>query len=98
MRLVMLCQITDECTYSYTETVPFEYESKEAFLYDLLEKTLKAVENCTTVNIFGYEFYYTTFGYFKDARPGEKNPKPNFEFNEPRVYTIDEWFEQCASK
>lgn len=92
MKLVLCYEAGDGYTYHFTESLPFEYESREKFLYDLLEATLKAVENETAVKIIGQDFSILNFGYFSESRPGTKNPKPHFEFSEPRVYTLEEWF------
>ena len=81
-----------------TSHIPFEYESKEKFLYDLLEETLRAVEKKDLVRIVGNEFYVDCFGFFRETRPGMKNPKIEFEFSEPRVYELEEWFKIHAGK
>lgn len=98
MKFVMICHVTDGFTYGYDLTIPFEYESKETFLYDLLEETLRAVDKKDLVRIVGNEFYVDCFGFFNETRPGMKNPKIEFEFSEPRVYELEEWFKINAGK
>jgi hypothetical protein len=88
MRFVMEYSIGDEFTWHGTDIVPFEYESKEKFLYDMMTACLSAVEQKKYVfNFIGREFELLYFGYFKN-----KEKQKGFEFFEPRIQTLEEWF------
>lgn len=88
MRFVMEYSIGDGCTWYGTEIVPFEYESKEKFLYDMMTACLEAVDRKEYVfNFLGRELEIETFGYFE-----HKEKRKGFEFCEPRIQTLEEWF------
>jgi len=88
MRFVMEYSIGDEFTWYGTDIVPFEYESKEKFLYDMMTACLAAVERKEYVFQFiGREFELMYFGYFKN-----KEKQKGFEFSEPSIQTLEEWF------
>lgn len=88
MRFVMEYSIGDGYTWHGTDIVPFEYESKEQFLYDMMTACLSAVEKKEYVfNLIGRDFDLLYFGYFKN-----KEKQKGFEFSEPRIQTLEEWF------
>lgn len=88
MRFVMEYSIGDECTWWGTDIVPFEYENKEKFLYDMMTACLEAVDRkAYAFQFIGREFDVLHFGYYKN-----KEKQKGFEFNEPRIQTLEEWF------
>lgn len=90
MKLVMEYEVSDDFTYHFTATVPFEYVSIDAFLYDLMTATLEAFNSKKyNFNFIGREFNYSTFSYFENP---EK--ERGLEFSPPRVYTLEDWFQE----
>ncbi len=88
MRFVMEYSVGDGYTWWSTAIIPFEYESKEKFLYDMMTLVLETVDKKETVfNLVGHDFNIENFGYFKNP---EK--RKGFEFNEPDIKTLDDWF------
>lgn len=88
MKLILIYQETDGYTYSCDIPIPFEYESKEKFVFDLLEKfnqefwdTQEWRDEYKTCVIFG-----CTFSKF------------DFDIIEHNILTIDEWFEQYKER
>ena len=88
MKLVLIYQKTDGYTYCCTIPIPFEYESKEKFVFDLLEKfnqefwdAQEWMEEYKSCEIFG-----CTFSKF------------DFDTIEHNILTIDEWFEQYKER
>lgn len=88
MKLILKYCITDNYTYSCDIDIPFEYESKEKFVFDLLEKFNQQywdeqamLEEYKTCEIFDYKFY-----------------KFDFDQLEHYVYTLEEWFEKYKIK
>lgn len=88
MKLILLYQSTDGYTYSCDLAIPFEYESKEKFVFDLFEKfnqeywdAQEWAEQYKTCEIFDCTFN-----------------KYDFEQIEHKILTIDEWFEQYKQK
>jgi hypothetical protein len=79
-RLVLEYQLSDECTYSFTCTVPIVYESAEKFLVDFEEL-------CQPDSDGDYNEFELC---------GEKFDPCDFYCNgkyyDPNVYTVDEWF------
>lgn len=91
MKLVLVYQQTDDFTYSVEKTVPFDYQSKSKAIDDILGLVLEAVENNS---LQSFKFLNTSlpmnaFGYFE-----EEGNKKSFEFIEPNIFTLEEWFEQ----
>lgn len=88
MRFVMEYSTGDGCTWYGTEVVPFEYENYDKFVYDMMTAALAAAEKKEYVfHFIGHEFELQYFGFFHypEKRKG-------FEFCEPRIQTLDEWF------
>lgn len=80
MRLVLEYTESDGCTYSFTTTLPVEFESAEALAVEFEEKMKKARQNneCD-VTFAGHEFYCGAF--FENGK-----------YYPPAILTIDEWF------
>lgn len=84
MRLVVITNYSDDCTYSFDETVPVIYESAEAFLVDFEKLCLVNKDKSFTQRRFtlgGQQF--DAYDYFNGN-----------EFQAPQILTIDEFF-QC---
>jgi hypothetical protein len=80
--------LTDDFTYFFNSSIPFEYESKEKFLYDFMSLILDSVKNSQYVFKFkNKEFNILNFGYLK--LDGDIK---SFEYIEPNVYELEEWF------
>lgn len=78
-RFILSYEISDGCTYSFTETVPILYESAEQLIIDFEELCTK--KNAKAFRICGHEFEpYVMF--------------ENGKYYGPRIYTVDEWFAQ----
>lgn len=82
MRLVVITNYSDDCTYSFDETVPVEYESPEAFLVDFE----KACYNNKDKSFTQRQFILGN-GRFDASDYFEGN-----EFNPPTILTLDEWY------
>lgn len=90
MKLVLEHSIGDGYTWNVTAHVPFEYESKEKFLYDLMSKCIECVDaQAYSFKFLGIDFKPTDFGYFEypEKRKG-------YDFYHAFIYTLDEWFEK----
>lgn len=87
MRLVLEYHVGDGCTYSCTNTLPFEYESAEAALVDLEDAVLKRVAGVGPGN---WSDVIQFAGHSLEAGDFMENGK----FWPPQIMTIDEWFEQ----
>jgi hypothetical protein len=95
MRLIVEYPITDHCTYSFTTTVPVEYESAEAFIVELERLCIEAKKvwddawptsrSPTEIQIGGQTFDFDDF--FESGH-----------YYSPDVYTIDEWFAEVEMK
>jgi len=79
MKLVWEFVESDECTYSQTITIPFEYESKDKFVFDVLEASDK----------FDWE-NKRHFPLLSESY----NTKKEIEQIENNVFTLEEWFEK----
>ena len=88
MKLILESQCTDGYTYSCTDYIPFEYESKEKFVFDILEK-YKDKEWIT----YGDNYY--SYPESVELIPGVYMTKFDIEQIEHYVYTIEEWFDKC---
>lgn len=82
MRLVVITNYSDDCTYSYDETVPVVYESAEAFLVDF-EKA------CNDNAYFSFTQSRFTLGgrYFCPHDYFNGN-----QFQAPQILSLDEWY------
>lgn len=77
MKLVLRIYQTDGYTYGYDIFYPFEYESKDKFLFDLFEKH-KDWDREYSVELF---------------KDGPYISKEDFEQIESNIFTLEEWFE-----
>ena len=99
----------DGYTYSYTDHIPFEYESKEKALsdffdiaYKALEKSLKG-ENSSIVFFGGLDQWgyperdFPISSFFYIPRENEKIMKNSninaWEYIAPEISTLEEWFD-----
>jgi hypothetical protein len=81
MKLIWNMFFTDGCTYTCTDTVPFEYSSKDDFIlyvWGLIDEAKKKNPNYPSINVLGYE-----------DLSGETIANV-----ENDIFTLDEWFEQ----
>lgn len=87
MRLIVITNYTDDCTYSFNETVPVVYDSPEAFLVDFEEAARNALKiewpNFQEFDIGGQN--WDSSSYFKGDT-----------FIAPDILTIDEWFKNIS--
>lgn len=82
MRLVIEFHIGD----GFTETVPVEYESAEAFAVDFEKATLDSYNSGANYGAFwfaGHECWSTNHGYQDNGK---------FVYDAPTILTVDEWF------
>lgn len=94
MKLVLKVEIGDQFTWFATDVIPFEYESKDQFLYDLLNSCLESIKlKQLDFKFLGRDFNVLNFGYFKDDQLFK-----GFEFVEPYVDTLENWFHENAIK
>lgn len=77
-RLIWECYVTDEYTYSYTDTIPFEYSSKDDFCLKVLDDIQKGKEKRPDYPMV------EVLGVTKNCE--------DVEDIEHQVFTIDEWF------
>lgn len=86
-KLILQYQVSDDCTFSVTETVPFYGESVEAALFDLeilWEKPRKdSMGFAKPFNFAGVEFYKSDFTC-------------DGEFHPPRIMTVEDWFSNAS--
>lgn len=87
MRLVIITNYTDDCTYSYNETIPIEYISPEDFIVDF-EKQVRA-----TMKKWPNTFFYLAHHCWDatDYMKGEN-------FISPIILTVDEWYDTITPK
>lgn len=79
---------SEGCGWS-TTAYPFEYESKDKFVFDLLESTKDWRENNPIWDIFKV-FSFIGDYYF----PFIELTKEEIEEIEKNIFTLDEWFEK----
>lgn len=97
MRLIVEYSWGEEWVGSWTETIPVEYKSAEAFLCDfdeLLEKT--RTEGKREFKLAGYTFELDKFIEVSWDWVGKKSKKQQFKEYKtlPNIYTVDEWFKR----
>jgi len=85
MQLVWEMYCTDGCTYSNTDFIPFEFSSKDDFIYFILEK-IKEVkakkEKYPYIKLFGYDIaLFVNDATYLTEEDVERN-----------VHTLEEWF------
>lgn len=86
MRLILSFNVSDQCTYSYTETVPIEAESPEAAIVEF-EAQCNAAQTKLEKRWFSGEFTacgrtFDTTNFYIDG-----------QYWPPSIQTFDEWFE-----
>lgn len=86
IRLVMIEEISDDCTFSCTITTPFEYESVNKAIADF-KKALLANKKDIEVSFAGMNFRRD------DYINGRK-----FCGDLPEILTLDDWFEKNKPK
>lgn len=97
-KLILIEEAGDGCTFSATNTLPFEYSSKieaELELLKLWEERVKPREQeiflDTEVNFAGHQIDLLNFTYWKRDKL-HKRHSPIFMDNQ--IFSLDEWFEQ----
>ena len=83
MRLIILYQTGDECTWSRENVVPIEYESAEAFLVEFQERCTEIYLEPTGMDFLFANRYWDPCDFFS---------YPSKEFITPEILTVDEWF------
>lgn len=88
MRLVMAFVESNNCTYSFDQRLPIEYESIEkAFLdFEKLAREAYADQMGSTFRFAGHDFVASSFFYSSG------------NFYPPEFLTIDDWFRLEAGK
>ncbi len=87
MKLILEYQESDGCTYSCTNTHPIEYESAEALSVALEKAMRKGLdERVGEVQFAGFNFYPPRFFYVDTSTKA-------MVYDEPHIWTIDEWFD-----
>jgi hypothetical protein len=86
MKLILCHTIGDGYTYSSDVVIPFEYESKEKFVFDVLEyfKDKDWKEHKTIGETFFEQVEFMGYSFDKYDIQG-------IEYN---VFTLEEWFEK----
>ena len=83
MRLIVRVNYSDDCTYSYYETIPVVYESAEAFIVDFEDAARKALSiKRPAFRVFDLGGQNWDASYFFKGD----------EFQAPDVLTLDEWY------
>lgn len=88
MKLVVEYQVSDGCTYSFTETVPVEYESAESFIVEF-EQLCKVEKEGRLQSgfLFAGKWFDATNFFEYNWTTKER------VFYPPKVFTVDEWFD-----
>jgi len=118
MKLVLTYDISDHCTYSYPNHIPFEYESKEKAEYDLYEEWQRIGRELVMYSKWEEKCPSTSSKQEKWKAWDKMKPNVNLniklgtikeldvndftiyqslsnkprEYNEPKIMTLDEWF------
>lgn len=103
-KLVLHFSVGDGYTYCCDENFPFLYESKEKAEYDLLtiwedwtKRRIAANKNrklpyvMSDIKFAGMELDMSNFSEWD-------NVKEEFRYTEPRILTLEEWFEEYSPK
>lgn len=82
IKLVIEYVCSDGCTYSFTNSIPVQYHSAEAFAVDFEAAWTEA----RLSDEFEFDFAGKSWDRedFRDADP--------YVFSMPRIFTVDEWF------
>lgn len=91
MDLVFRYIAGDGVTYSQVVTIPFEYNSKEEFIFDTLEKIRIAKEEAKKTD---YGDYYSINLFNENMRISHDDVEGDImeEDIESSTFTLDEWF------
>lgn len=89
MRLIMRVNYSDDCTYSFTETYPFECESIEKAMADFKKLVTKHFNNYKNFMFCGVEFHHQSCSTRVNGKLAIKYPE---------ILTVDEWFEKYTRK
>lgn len=85
MRLIVVYEIGDGCTFGCTVTIPVNYDSAESFIVDF-EGYCRRLKSLNWSQVEEQSFAGVTGWYDLDCLfDGET-------FITPEVYTVDEWF------
>jgi len=85
MKLVMSYIVGDNATWSCKVNQPIEYKGKEKFREDFLNAVMAAVNKHEySFTFLKAVFYVHNFGHVDENKV--------FNYIEPFIYTIDEWF------
>jgi hypothetical protein len=87
MKLVLTYTGGDGCTYSFDETIPFNYSSKEEAEADFLGEAEKGLEKQRDFCFLGKDYGWSYF-FYRDPQT-----KKMVYFG-PEFFTIEEWFDQ----
>lgn len=92
-KLVFKNYCTDECTYGYDNYYPFEYSSKDDFIFFVLEE----IDKCKERNIKEYgkkdgSIYYLN-NYITIFDDITIKVDSLIDYIKQNIYTLDEWFE-----
>lgn len=88
MQLALGVEGGDRCSFWYTHYYTFEYESIEKFNYDLMTACIQALDKKEYKFTFlNEEFNVLDFGWFDNIEKMK-----GYNFAEPRVQTLEDWF------
>lgn len=90
MKLVMIFQITDGCTYECEETLPIEYESIEKAEADFKEKCRVDFSNLKWSDFVFAGRWFNQSNHYDRYRSKEGY---KYGYSPPRFLTVEEWFE-----
>lgn len=89
MKLIMRYFVSDECTYSYYVTLPFEYELVEKAEFDFFE-LCEAAKNTSRSVYDPFNFACHCYDYSNFYRYDI--------YIDPDIYTLEDWFEIYKGK
>lgn len=99
MKLVVVYNVSDGCTYSYDNIVPIEYLSEEQFICDFENELNLSIQNKSFEFMLGGHKFCTIRHYTSVLL---YNPELHFEqpgsIIFPEIYTLDNWFEKFKGK
>lgn len=99
-KIVVVYDISDECTYSFTEVVPLEYSSVEAFICDFADWMNECIQKVAgtasaprgVFKVGSYEFECDNFRHEKSKPFGDRSKDRKWNIDLPEIYTLEEWF------
>jgi hypothetical protein len=100
-KIVIIHNVTDGCSYSFTDTIPLEYSSAEALLCDFADWIAECIDKVAGTQNYptgefkvgSYGFYCNDCCYMIDKMAGDRSKDHKWAIALPEVYTLDEWFE-----